>query len=146
MDDNNKTVNPNAASVAQDDQIQSQTQVQPVQPVVPAGSLNKEAGPINAPASELIKPSETEPQISEDLKELGIEAKKDEPRIADEHKGLVEHAKQFSPISMPPSGKIVMPMSEEEIEKQLKTGQDDDSGKWFARLIKKIIAWGFNSE
>jgi hypothetical protein len=143
MDDNNKTVSQNISQVVQDDQVQPQAQVQPV---VPTGSLNKETGPVSTPAPEFIKPSETEPQISQDLKELGIEAKKDEPNVSSEHKGIIEHAKQFAPISTPPSGKIVMPMSEEEIEKQLKTGQDDDSGKWLARLIKKIISWGFNSE
>jgi hypothetical protein len=146
MDDNNKAVNSNAASVTQDDQVQPQAQVQPVQPVVPAGSLNKETGPIVAPTSEFVKPSEAEPQISEDLKELGIEAKKDEPDMGNEHEGLVEHAKQFTPVSSPPQGKITMPMSEDEIEKQLRSGQDDDSGKWLARLIKKIITWGFRSE
>jgi hypothetical protein len=146
MDDNNKTVNQNTPPVIHSDQAQPQAQVQPVQPVASTGSLNKETGPVSASASEFVKPSETEPQISEDLKELGIEAKKDEPSVTDEHKGVIDHAKQFTPVSAPPPGKIVMPMSEEEIEKQLKTGQDDDSGKWLARLIKKIISWGFNSE
>jgi len=32
--------------------------------------------------------------------------------------------------------------SEKEVEDKLKTGQDDDSGKWLAGLIRKIIAWG----
>lgn len=148
MDGNNKIVNQNMPPVTQADQAQTQAVVQPiqpVQPVVPAqpvGSVNKEVGPITAPVSEFVKPSEVEPQISKDLKDLGIEAKKDEPNIADEHKGIIEHAKQFTPISSSPTGKVVMPMSEEEMTDKLKTGRNDDSGKWLAGLIRKIIKWG----
>jgi hypothetical protein len=118
---------------------------QNVSPVVPVGSPNKEI-PVSALVSEFVKPSETEPQISQDLKELGVEAKKDEPSLTDEHKGIIEHAKEFAPVSVSSSNNVVMPMSEEEIADKLKTGQDDDSGKWLAGLIKKIIAWGFKSQ
>ena len=38
-------------------------------------------------------------------------------------------------------------MSEEEIADKLKTGRDDDSGKWLAGLIGKIIrAMGLSNE
>lgn len=133
MNDDNKIVNQNADPVAQ---------VTPVQPAPPAqsiGSTNKEVGPIVSSVSESVKPSETEPRISQELKDLGIEAKKDEPNIADEHRNFIDHAKQFTPVSSSLSGKVTMPMSEKEIESQLKTGQNDDSGKWLARLLQKII-------
>ncbi len=147
MDDNTKNVAQNTPPVAQADQTQPQVQpVQPVQPVAPVGSVNKEVGPVGATISEFVKPSETQPQIDQDLAELGVEAKKDEPSIADEHKKIIDHAKQFTPVSSSPSGKVTMPMSEEEVTEQLKTGQDDDSGKWLARLIRKIIAWGFKTQ
>lgn len=103
------------------------------------GSLNKEKVPIGQNLSEFVKPTDTEPQINQELKDLGIEAKKDEPNITDEHRGVIEHAKQFTPIPLSPSGKVSLPMSEEEVAEKLKTAQDDDSGKWLAGLIQKII-------
>lgn len=134
--DNNKIVNQNANPVAQTNQAQPQA---PVQPAVPVGSPNKETGHVGLSVSEFVKPSETEPQINQELAGLGVETKKDEPNIADEHKQVIDHAKQFSPVPSSPSSKVSLPMTEEEIGEKLKTGQDDDSEKWLAGLIKKII-------
>jgi len=143
MDDNIKNVNQNANPVNPVGQAQPQT---PVQPAAPVGAPNKETGPVSIPFSEFVKPSETQPQISQELADLGVETKKDEPNITDEHKRIIGHAKQFTPVPTGPSGKVTMPMSEEEVVAKLKIGQDDDSGKWLARLIKKIIAWGFRKK
>ena len=135
MNDDNKTVNQNTPPpVAQTDQTQPQ-----IQPVAPVGSVNKEVGPVVSSVSESVKPTDAEPRISQELKDLGIEAKKDEPNIAGEHRDFIDHAKQFTPVSSSLSGKVTMPMSEKEIESQLKTGQNDDSGKWLAGLLQKII-------
>jgi hypothetical protein len=136
MNDDNKIVNQNANPVIQGDQAQSQPQVQPAGSV---GSINKEAGPIGVPDSEFIKPSETQPQIDQELADLGVEVKKDSPSVTDEHRDFIDHAKQFTSVPSSPTGKITMPMSEEEVADKLKTGRDDDSGKWLAGLIKKII-------
>lgn len=139
MNDDNKIVNQNTAPVIQADQTQPQAVIQPVRPAAPVGSTNKEVGPITSPVSEFIKPTDAEPQISQELKDLGIEAKKDEPNIAKEHKKVIDHAKQFVPVPTGPSGKVSLPMSEDEVADQLKSGQDDDSGKGLAKLIQKII-------
>lgn len=131
MNDDNQNVNQNSPPPVQDDG----------QPIAPAGSVNKEVGPIGSPVSEFVKPSEVEPQIDKDIAELGVEAKKEEPNITDEHKGIIEQAKQYTPVSSSPTGKVTLPMTEEEIADKLKTGQDDDSGKWLADLIQKISKW-----
>jgi|WetSurMetagenome_2_1015567.scaffolds.fasta_scaffold00523_20 hypothetical protein len=150
MNDDAKNTNQNSVPLSQASQAQPQAVIQPAQPVAPVGSANKETGPVTAsPAPEFLKPSDVEPQISQDLKELGVEAKKDEPDIGDKQKGVIEHAKQFTPVSSVPSNKITLPMSEEEINSNLKAGQDDDSGKWLAGLLRKIskviIAMGFGA-
>ncbi|MDO8583428.1 MAG: hypothetical protein Q7R51_02765 [bacterium] len=150
MDDNAKIVNQNSNSVFQDQPQVPQAPVpvqppQPVQPAQPVGSANKEMAPVKSPVSEFVKPTDTEPQISQELKDIGIEAKKDAPDITHEHQGIVEHAKQFSPVSASPAGKVTMPLSEEEVADKLKSGQDEDSGKGLAKLIDKVIkAMGFN--
>ena len=136
MDDNNKIVNQNVNPVAQASPVQPQV---PVQPTAPVGSPNKETAPVGASVSEFVKPSETQPQINQELADLGVESKKDEPNIADEHKRIIDHAKQFTPVQASPSGKVSLPMSEDEVADKLKTGQDDDSGKWLSKLIQKIM-------
>jgi hypothetical protein len=143
MNDDVKKVGQNISPAVQDDQAQPQ-----VQPVVPTGSLNKETGPVSAASSEFVKSTDTEPQIDKDLKELGIEAKKEKPDLTFEHKRIgVEHAGPHVSVSAVSSSKVVLPMSEEEIAEKLKTGQDDDSEKWHAALLNKIILWfGFNSK
>jgi hypothetical protein len=144
MNDDNKIVNQKTSPVVQADQATPQVQVQPVAPV---GSTNKEVGPVNALAPEFVKSSEVEPQIDQDLKELGVEAKKEKPDLTFEHKKVgIEHAGPHIAVSTVPSGKVTLPMSEEEIMDKLKTGQDDDSSKWLAGLINKVIAvMGFRS-
>lgn len=137
MDDDTKIVNQNVNPVIQGNQAQVQTQVQPA---VPAGSVNKETSPVGASDSEFIKPSEAEPRINQELKESGIEVKSDKPNLTFEHQELgVDHAGPYVPVSSSPKNKITMSMSEEEIEDRLKTGQDDDSGKWLAGLLQKIM-------
>lgn len=150
MYDDNKVVNQNANPVVQADQTQTQAPVQPSQPVqlaapaksdlAPVGSVNKEAGPLTSPVSEFMKPSEAEPQVDQELTDFGIEAKKDAPNVTDEHRDVIDHAKQFTPVPSGSSNSVKLPMSEDEVTDKLKTGQDDDSGKWLAGLIKKIIA------
>ncbi len=145
MNDDNKTVGQNADPAVQQDQTQPQSSVQSDQPIDHAGSANKETGPVSTSVSEFVKPTDTEPQIDEDLAELGIEAKKENPDLTDEHKQAgIGYAKETTPVPSQPTGAVKLPMSEEEVADTLKIGQDDDSGKWLAGLIRKVIkAMGF---
>lgn len=145
MDDNAKIVSQNsppAISAEQGNQAQPQAVVQPVQSATPVGSVNKEAGPVPAtpPISEFVKPTDAEPQISQELKDIGVETKSEKPDLTSEHKELgLDHAGSNITVSTQVSTPVKLPMSEEEITDRLKTGQDDDSGKWLAGLIQKII-------
>ena len=144
MNDDAKNVNQNMSSAVQADPTQPQVQVQPVASV---GSVNKETAPVAAPNSEFIKPSEAEPQVNKELKEAGVEVRSDSPNLTPEHKELgIDHAGPSVPVSTVSASSIQYPMSEEEIKEQLKTGQDDSYKKWLARLIDKVIAWGFKSQ
>lgn len=113
------------------------------QPQVPVGSASKEAPRISAPMSEFAKPSGAEimPNIPPEVSGH-VRVNNDEPNLTPEHKDLVDHAGPNVTVPSSPSGKILLPMSEEEVAEQLRTGQDDDSRKWYAELVKKIIAWG----
>lgn len=137
MSTDTNVLNKNPVSVGQTVPLQPQAAVQPV---VPAGSINKETGPVSVSGSEFIKPTEAEPQVSQELKESGVEVKSDRPDLTFEHKELgIDHAGPHAPVPSSPTGKIVMPMSEEEVAEKIKTGQNDDSGKWLAGLLQKII-------
>lgn len=133
MDDNNKIVNQSADPVAQINPVQSST-----------GSANKEMGPVGSSASQLteLQPAgaEVSHNISQELKDLGVEESKDKPDLTREHNQIgVSHAGPHVTVPSGASGKVSLPMSEEEINKQLKIGRNDDSEKWLARLIQKII-------
>lgn len=144
MDSNNKIVNQNTPPVAQNDQMQTQPTVAPVQPVAPVGSVNKETGPIDVGKTKINELSPSSPEvsheISQELKDIGVEENKDRPDLTFEHKEMgIEHAGPYVPVSTSPSNLIQYPMSEEEIADKLKTGQNDDSGKWLAGLVHKIM-------
>lgn len=111
-----------------------------VQPLVPVGLPNKEIAGVAAPVSELITRSGSEaiPNIPPEAS-AHIEVINDNPSLTPEHKELgVDHAGPHVPVSTSPSGKVTLPMSEEDMAK-LEAGQDDDSGKGLLILIKKTI-------
>lgn len=127
MNDNTKVLDQNPVSGSQ------------VQPSSPVGVASKEVGPIPSIVSE-IRPAGTEVKhdISKESAELGVKEIQDRPdltQVVD-----IQHAGPSVPVPSGPAGKVLLPMSEEEIGSQLKTGQDDDAGKWLARLVKKVIA------
>lgn len=104
------------------------------------GSLSKEVPPV-AVVSEL-KPAgqEVKHAIGKELIDLGVKEISGRLDLTPEHKELgLGHAGESTPAPSSASGKVTMPMSEEEIANKLKVGQDDDSGKWQAVLLKKII-------
>jgi len=110
------------------------------QPLTPAsvGVVNKEIGPIPSVIPE-IRPAgpEVKHEISQESAELGVKEIQDRPDLTE---GVdMQHAGPSVPIPSGPSGKVSLPMLEDEVADKLKTGQDDDSGKWLAGLIQKVI-------
>ena len=143
MDGNAKNVNQNMSSAVQD-QALPQPSVQPIQvptqPVNPVGGVNKEVGPISPQVSDILQPTESHPEIDKELAEFGVEARKDSPNLIAEHKEIgIDHAGPHVPVPTSPSVKVTLPMSEEEVSNMLKSGNSDESGKWLASLIKRVI-------
>lgn len=111
-----------------------------IQPQV--GSLNIEVSPISAAEPVGLKPAgvEVKHKIDQELETIKVEEKSQAPEIKPEDQGIMQHAGPHVPVSVVPSGKkIEMPMSEEEMREQLKTGQDDDSSKGFAKVVDKAM-------
>lgn len=112
----------------------------------PVGSANKEAAPISPTLSEL-KPSgaEVSHEISQELKDMGVEEKKDRPDLTDAHKEIgMNHSGISIPAPTASANSIKYPMSEAEMLDKLKTGKSDDSGRGLAVLIQKVMrAMGF---
>lgn len=107
----------------------------------PQGGSPKKEAPFIAGLPE-IKPAgpEVRHNIDQESARLEIKEIQDKPDLTQIEN--VQHAGPHMPVSTTSSGSIQYQMSEEEIRKQEKEGQDDDSGKWFLALWKKIIAWG----
>jgi len=122
---------------------------------VPAvSSLNKEKG--GSAFSEIVKPSEQEVKVEEELKNVGIVANSDKPKLDEIHEQIgVKHSAESTPVPQTSSNKIVLPMSEEEADQTLKIKQTkfnlhenvgefageytEDSLPFLATLVKKII-------
>ena len=115
---------------------------QPVQPVPPsAGTVHKEQGPVVSisQTSEFIKPSESEPQISQELKEIGVESVSHIPTLTEEHRQAgIYHAKESVPVPTEPTGSVQLPMSQAQAQSVLKLHKKvSDSIVWLAALILK---------
>lgn len=109
--------------------------------VAPQGSLNKEKPPIGTSLSEFVKPAgpEISPNPSAEEKESGVEIKSDRPSLTSEHRELgMDHAGSNITVLTQPSDSIKLPMSDEEIEQLLKTGENDDSSTGLAKLVDKV--------
>ena len=118
---------------------QPQSQL-PVQQVPLAGSINKEAGPVVIQdVSEILKPTEPEQNIQEEVLEAGVEKVSDKPNLTPEHaKFGIELAKESTPVSTTPSGIVKLPMTEEEAIKNIKIHKKiTDSARWYIWLILK---------
>ena len=113
----------------------------PIQPVPGVGGANKEAvRPVVAPVSEFVRPSgaETVLNLPPEVSSANVKVQSDRPDLTFEHKQIgLNHANP--PVSIQSSNSIQLPMSEEEMAQKLETGQDDDSGKSLAKLLKKIF-------
>ena len=134
------SINSGQVQKAQNDSVSQMTdqtnqQNQPVQDQksapfatpAPVSLPQKEQAPVISDASkdqaaELIKPSEEEPKIPQEVKEAGVEAVSEKPYLTEEHKALgIKHAKEGTPVSTQPSGIVKLPMSENEALKIIKT-------------------------
>lgn len=119
----------------------------PIQHPSPIGIANKEMGSASPDISEFVRPAgpEGSPNLTQEVVESGVKVPTDKPFLTSAHKELgMDHAGPDVTLSTQPSS-IRLPMSEEEVAKQLKTGQNDDSIKGLAKLIQKVIAWGLRN-
>lgn len=113
---------------------------QTAQQPIPVGSfVVKEHEPETVTVAP-IQPSETEPSLDREVAETGVETVSESPQLSyDQKKAGVEYAKENVPVSTTPSGNIVLPMTEEEAIKIIKTTNTSDSKHWLAVLIERIF-------
>ncbi len=107
--------------------------------IVPTGSsLNKELGSVSDFASH----SEQEPRIERELKEAGVEAVPETPKLTEIHEKI---GVKLSPQSSKPNlektlPSSVFPMTQASAEQIVKTDKNiKDSIVWFAALMMKMF-------
>ncbi len=139
----------NTAQSSNQDQTQVVPQVAPsvapqVAPVTPVSVPQKEAGPAfskTVQQEDYIRPSEVEPIIHPEVSEHGVEAVSDHEslQLTDEHKKIgIESAKESTPVATQPTGRVQLPMTEEEAKQAVKIHKKvSDSIVWLAQLILK---------
>jgi hypothetical protein len=102
----------------------------------PVGVPNKEA---EKPVSDFVVPSEVEPQISEEVKEAGVEIRAEFPTLSDEHISAgINPALENTPVKTEPSDNISLPMTKEEAKSNAK-GNISDSKTWLSRLVFRLF-------
>lgn len=139
MDPNNQSnqpVNPVAS-------VQDQPSQQPVAPLVstPVSGPQKEAQPIQtgeAPVAEVLKPSETMPVLSSEVKDAGVEVQKEHPELTlHDQKAGVQLAGDATPIPTQPS-QVQFVMPKEQAQELAKTHTSIwESIVWKIALILK---------
>ena len=132
-----------------DNNVSGQTQYVPT-----ASSLNKETG-VSA-FSEIVKPSEEEVKVAEELKNAGVVSNTDKPRLDEIHEQIgVKASAEITPVNITSTSNITLPMTEEVADQTLKMKQSkfnlrenvgefageytEDSLPFYATLIKKVF-------
>lgn len=118
-----------------DDTVQNQKNQQNTIPI--GSSVVKEHEPETIAVAP-IQPSETEPSLDREVAEAGVETVSESPQLSYDQKkaGIVE---SMPPVLTTPSGNIVLPMTEGEAIKIIKTTNAADSKHWLAVLIERIF-------
>jgi hypothetical protein len=120
-------------------------QDQPVQPQPVAEPISvgqKEQEPIVASpkTSEYLASSETQPELSKEVKEAGVEEISEKVSLTqDQQAAGVRHAGPTVEPKTEPEGKVKLPLTEEEVQRVEKKEKPSNSIKWLAAIIKK--AW-----
>lgn len=100
---------------------------------------HKEGEPLAAPD---IAPTIREVNLAPELREAGVEVKKEEPAIPpDLHAAghVVPAANESMPVTLSQTPSVVLPMSQEEAAEALKSENPGESRRWLAALIQKIL-------
>ena len=123
--------------------------MQPVVSPTPPATIQPISGPkeyvpsSNQPiAAEIVKPTETEPIISPEVKEAGAEVVPNSEHIdikTELKEAGVEPIKTAAPVLVAPTGSIVLPMTEEEAIKTIKTAPPTFSARWLATEVTKHL-------
>ncbi len=109
------------------------------QPTTPVSTPAKEVEPISAdfgkPSEKYIEVSEKEPQVRPEVEKAGVYKVSDKLKLDKEARdaGLTE-AKESTPVSTSPTGKVVLPLTREQAKIDEK-GDSSNSITWLAKLI-----------
>lgn len=137
----------NSLKSAQQGQYQPPT-INPVhvvpQPPVSVSIGAKEQGVITQTETQnIIVPTETEPKLSPEVKEAGVEVVQSEnPPLSQDIKQMgVEMAKDAVPVATQPIGLVQLPMTKQQALQALKQNKKDPklSVDWLALFVLKLI-------
>lgn len=122
--------------------IQAQSQAQSV------GSVYKEHGPVGTSLSESMKPSEPSPQVSEELKEIGVKANNHAIHLTPEHtEAGLQHAGASVPVSTTSSSMVNVPQTQKQVKVDIKKTRPTDSLRGLLlEILKNIQRMGFGEQ
>ncbi len=148
--DEDAATQPSSTTVSQDDRIKqlniAQSQAKPAQSYHPVSSLHKEQAPVRANETmRSSEPGESQPEISAELKEIGIEESQDEEQLklsAEQELAGLEPAKESVPMNSHITANMKFPQqpfTANEADDIIKTTSPDESKHWLAVLVLSIL-------
>lgn len=115
----------------------------------PVSGPQKEHAPIETSVAEYIKPTQEEPLLQPEVKEVGVEVSPnlEHPSLTEEHQSLgIEYAKESVPVAFPKKSSIQLPHTLEQTAMLKKTTNKDDSKHWLLTLAEYLLKkLAFNS-
>lgn len=121
--------------------MDNQQQAQNTPPQAPVSAPSKEHAPVVAnealPTEEFVTPVDQEPKLPQEVKEAGVEAKHEAPKLTDNHKQVgVFHAPESTTVQQfTPTVKYILTSDE---EKSALRRSPFFSIRWLAALHKKV--------
>ncbi|HSX40519.1 MAG TPA: hypothetical protein VLF68_02805 [Candidatus Saccharimonadales bacterium] len=112
------------------------------QTVTPISTPNKESvGGVSVDTSDLITPSEVEPQLHPEVQEAGVETVSDKPQLTDEHAKIgIKVSADATPVATSPTGMVQLPMTQAQAQATIKkTKNVKESIVWLASLILRQL-------
>ena len=139
MDDQNQQISDSQSNPQQatDDQNNGSTLVTPVS--VPQKEFEAIPSPLNN--QEVVKPTELEPKLNQEVKEAGVEVVSEKPVLDHKHGEIgVIHSHESITVQTEPSGIVQLPMTAQQAQNIIKTHKGiADSIVWLAVLVLRQI-------
>lgn len=138
----NHDQNPNLSNNPQVSTNQTQGSIPATNQPISTTPFHKESEPVKT--EPFLKASEVEPDLENELKQVGVESITEKPALNKEHEQIgVRHAKEATPVHTEPKGLVNLPIPVARAEEVVKTHKKvSESILWMAKTVVRQFKKG----